>query len=77
MQALILSVKLQQRLAMANDGLSLQMKDVSDAHVLAPSPKLKRRTDENRRIELADAIDPLFQAINGPVALDLRISSLR
>jgi hypothetical protein len=39
--------------------------------------ELKRRTDENRRIELADAIDPLFQAINGPVALDLRISSLR
>ena len=36
-QALILSAKLQQRLAMANDGLSLQMKDVSDAHLLAPS----------------------------------------
>ena len=36
-QALILSAKLQQRLAMANDGLSLKMKDVSDAHLLAPS----------------------------------------
>ena len=42
-QALILCAKLQQRLATANNGRSLQMKDVLDAHMLALS--IPEKTD--------------------------------